>query len=423
MSQIGQLQKTSSTYSLSVRWSPCAVQERGGEPYRPKMLLLVDETKGLVVSFELLRQPCSPEQVREALLNALRRPAQGRPKLPKVLLIDNQEYLFVLQAALRSAGTVVRCHSDLPQLEHAYESMLQHAELEDEEEEVVCVSRFGKDLAIGFFEAAAEFYAAEPWHTLSNLDVLSWRVGDEEIRGVVVMGGAGEEFGVAVYETPEDALRVIEGNHLLPIQGVSLYSDAWIHVRDMNLIEARRYVFYAQQYPSLLPPENGFELDAAFVQDLTWVLKAVPKFVADGGGRLSEGNYALERCPLQKSESRLLEDYFLRLWRKKTAKARELARLFVDVLDGESEDYDELLEGMEAIGADYLAQVRQRSLQLQYFRTGPPARCGAAYRKAWRAIRSFVEPQTHFPRPLKKEELLRFIEMIDDHLAMGAGRR
>jgi hypothetical protein len=54
----------------------------------------------------------------------------------------------------------------------------------------------------GFFDAAAECYRAAPWVRLANDQPIALRIsaerGDERIA--VVMGNAGMEYGLAVYE-------------------------------------------------------------------------------------------------------------------------------------------------------------------------------------------------------------------------------
>jgi tetratricopeptide (TPR) repeat protein len=149
------------------------------------------------------------------------------------------------------------------------------------------------ELGGGVFAAAAEFYRAAPWIYLSDQDTLAIRVEPEtEARFAQVMGGAGIEYGLAVYRRWEDVERIFGfadhpmellapgGNHSFLFEDI-----AHLPIEDMEAAEQYSWeVADESAYPFPLiftPQEEVLRPDRA---DLLWyegALRAIPRFAQE----------------------------------------------------------------------------------------------------------------------------------------------
>lgn len=179
-----------------------------GAPYRPYLILVVHSTGSFVILQELLRTEPSVDQVRDALLKAMRHPAMGAfdPHRPTTVVTDDEELVEELQPklAMLNIRCVVGPTSELDEVLADLEYYLAGGEepvpglLDDPR---VTPEQVGE-----LFKAAAEFYREAPWRRMLDEDLVALRypVRGGEWRYASVMGNAGMEFGVAVFEDLSD---------------------------------------------------------------------------------------------------------------------------------------------------------------------------------------------------------------------------
>lgn len=373
-----------STFSVAIRWSPLSVQEGKEEPVRPKVLILADETVGTVLGFHMFMTGPTPKEVRDAVLATLDRPGV---ELPQEILVDDSERALALREAMALKKVPVRVTKVMPAVDAAYAALVRKGEVK---EATVSLSSINRKLALDFFRQASWFCEAQPWKLLAPSDILLWTDGDEE-RAVMVSGQSGKNFGILIYSDLEKALRINKGQSSLPWQGVLFNSNAWLHIRDVLLLEAERLKFPDGLFPNLLQPDLGFAFDRRLVRAVTWLLSAIAHFKCGGGSAVSGRRYRLRLYKQERSVHQNTEPPFLKAWGKNSKKAQNVAALFTEILDRREAERKELLPELIQIGEEYLREVKTSEFQPFYFLMHEPrGRRSASYRKAWATVKKVL---------------------------------
>ncbi|MFQ5857300.1 MAG: hypothetical protein ACE5LU_16965 [Anaerolineae bacterium] len=183
-------------------WTWITGEEVG--PYRPYLVLIVGPAGPFVVFQEMLKNEPSPAQVRDMLLKAMIRPAMGTggPRRPMALVMEDETLADALQPELDAlnihcaTGPTPELDDVLADLEYFLAGGHEpHPGLLDDPR--VTPEQVGE-----LFEAAADFYYEAPWDLMLDEDLVALRypVPGGEWRFVSVMGNAGMEFGLAVFE-------------------------------------------------------------------------------------------------------------------------------------------------------------------------------------------------------------------------------
>jgi hypothetical protein len=143
------------------------------------------------------------------------------------------------------------------------------------------------ELLESLFAAAADFYLIQPW-TFRN-DEKAIEVQAPDARLVVVMGAAGQSYGISVYDSPADLQRMLAATH--PLEAAEAlcwlaltYETAEYLDRD-DLQAIHKYgwrVAGEAAYPAITRIGSpGPDLQPPALQDLLWLegcLQALCKF-------------------------------------------------------------------------------------------------------------------------------------------------
>ena len=65
------------------------------------------------------------------------------------------------------------------------------------------------ELLESLFAAAADFYLIQPWTIINDEKAIEVQAPDARL--VVVMGAAGQSYGISVYDSPADLQRMLAG--------------------------------------------------------------------------------------------------------------------------------------------------------------------------------------------------------------------
>lgn len=350
-------------YSLSQRWSPAVVREsKKARPFRPSMLILVDEHRGTICKFDQRRQKWQPAEVADWLRrHAL--PPQGSQ-----LWLDDSP----LQAYLSEHLLDVQCElrESLPELERAMQSLSQH--LNPDQPSVVEI--LGRSEALQLFRSAHNFFVSRPWKTLDSETALAFRDRHDRQWGLVVMGSGGQEFGLAVYSSPAEAQAAIAGEEVMPVLGFSSAAEYQVGAQDLDLIERENLVLPNGEYPWVFAPLTK-TLSRTPLKDTEWLLRQVPRLAQNQHQPIEEQGLQLQLVVSPPSD--LSERYaaiFLHYWGKNTDHAWQLADLLAHFATEKfaalkSSELQERMEALVAIGGQYLAdQPRKKKLNLDYLR-------------------------------------------------------
>ena len=350
------------TCSLAQRWSPAVVD--GGEPtepYRPRLLLYVDEQNGRVYRSETLPERLTPQQVSDWL-----------PSVPKCLWVDDEELLAFFREHRRDVACLLK--KKLPQLERALGAL--QTSLAPQEHSLSGL--LGEQSAQVFYEAAWKFYAAAPWTRISSEECLLYVDAGGQAWSVVVMGSAGEEFGLAIFADPKDGPAMIRGEALFPTLGFSLSPNYLVPARDLDFLEKSRLQFPGGEFPWLIfkpPALRPFSPRHCAV--VLWLLVHIPAFAMVPSRRLETGEGSLSLLDEGDAEHALdmLVDLLLGLWGKRSQHAEELAVVLSDFAGEvllprckDEKQFEKEFHRLAQIGANYLVvHGRKRKVAVEYF--------------------------------------------------------
>lgn len=204
MADVQALPQAEETWQVTALKMWAWITDEEGESYRPYLVLVASPDGPLLLFQEMLETRPSIAQVRDALLKAMSHPAAGAgtPRRPTVVVSDDEDLAGALASEMTPLS--IRCiAAATPELD----DMLAELEyfLAGGHEPVPGLlddPRVTPEQVGEFFEAAADLYREAPWELMLDEDLLAVRypVPDGEWRFVSVMGNAGLEFGLAVFE-------------------------------------------------------------------------------------------------------------------------------------------------------------------------------------------------------------------------------
>ena len=349
-------------FSLAQRWAPLVIQEEEEEePVRPHLLLLVDEAGQRVQAFHQQDERFRPEQIQAWL-------EQQRPR-PEELWVDDP----ALQAYLEKHWRFGPCRlkTRLPRFQAAWRYLSRSLATE----EGSLLELLGPQRARRFYRSAHAFFASNPWDHLSNEDCLAYQDQEGTLWGVVVMGSGGEEFGLALYSSPSEAIEAIQGAPAIPTLSFALAEEWLVPAQDLDFLESCQLRFLHDLYPWLCyrlgtsrPPQPRH---AHLVH---WLLENIPEFIRGGRAALVRDQCSLALLARPRAGfEQTLYGALLTCWGKKSRHAEMLAELLVDFASDELDGLElpEVLPRLVSLGQEYLAvHGRKRSVVIGYF-TGP----------------------------------------------------
>lgn len=295
------------------RWGLLTAQLRlwitpeGEAPYQPYIVLVLDLTRDKLLANEIMPQPPTADEIESALAQAMLQPGRGagRPRRPAELVLTDAALAETLSPALARVGVQGRVQP-LPELQAVV------AELEDRmrggrPEPVGLLTTAGvtPDLAGSLFAAAAEFYRAAPWVALNNAQALAVSIPPERepARIVAVMGNAGMQYGLAVYERWSDFEKTYLGGDdlselIAPEGNLSLwYEDVTaVPFADLDALRAHGWPVAGEHaYPIPVRFFAEGRLARPGPEDLHWLetaLLAIARAVREGLRPDGQGDYA-----------------------------------------------------------------------------------------------------------------------------------
>lgn len=191
----------STSWVLGRRTAPFLVESP--VRYRPELLVLIDVGAHRMVALE----PVEPGQTAEAVA------AWAGPRVESgvTLRVDSEELAAALRVRLDARADVFV--AETPEVDEALDSLeefsdRQRAEARRDPDWVDDVPSAAK---AGFYEAAARFENVEPWRWASDGHVLAFDAPGLGWPGAiaVVMGNAGESFGLTLFRSMVDYVRFV----------------------------------------------------------------------------------------------------------------------------------------------------------------------------------------------------------------------
>lgn len=186
----------------------------GGETVKPTLLLLINLTQEEVLRLDIYETRPGAALVHQNLWQSMSQPEQGKLKSHRPLEVkfEQADLLDEIAPALREikvAATV----SEAPPLVDALISGLTQTFDDAPTELPGLLSVPGTDpkMIASLFYAAASFYRAAPWRRIADYQTLAVTIDPPgQQLFVQIMGNGGMEYGLTLYSSWEDVLRIFE---------------------------------------------------------------------------------------------------------------------------------------------------------------------------------------------------------------------
>ncbi len=178
----------------------------------PAMILFNWDSRN-VQAFEVFAGEPKHQDTLEFIQNALTSPSEDLSQpahRPRYLMLETEELVAALKPALDEMGIQVRLTDRLDIIDEIVKAM-------EREIKTTLVDIPGlltgkgvtAELVRDVFEAAAEFYRAEPWEALGGDQVIHVRILPRgRARFILVLGQGGVQYGIVQHKRVEDFARI-----------------------------------------------------------------------------------------------------------------------------------------------------------------------------------------------------------------------
>lgn len=201
---------------------------------RPALLLVVSD--GFILTGDIVGQPsAAPEDVAELLAGAIQTAAASTGRPPDVVHVRHPAVAERLGELLASSGSAVASVPALPELDEAlagfHSMVLGRAESAGPRPRAASPVTWAgwalpDEQVARVFSSAARYFRAAPWSNITNEDILRTTVRGGGTWSASVMGMAGEEFGLALYERHEDLLALLGSDPDFPGHAMAAISGS-----------------------------------------------------------------------------------------------------------------------------------------------------------------------------------------------------
>lgn len=287
------LRQTDETWQGAVRLMRVWITPPDRPPYRPYIILFVDQKNDKFMGTHNVEARPTPEEVLDTLIRVMTRPAPGagRPRRPMRLLIDDTELVQALAPRLSALGIQCQFHP-VPLADCFLHDLEIYLIGREPLPGLLRIPGVTPHMVESLYKAAAFFYQEAPWRWISDAYPIEIRYPpDSPSRFAVVMGYGGITYGLAVYESPDQLRLLYSGVPLERATGrassMSLTFNPQTETSFDDLEDIARYgwpVAGESAYPVILRLSPEGEVISPSRADLSWfeaALLAVPRFVRD----------------------------------------------------------------------------------------------------------------------------------------------
>lgn len=304
---LSELSQTGGTWHVAIHHLRVWVKPEDEEPTRPWALLALDLASMMIQHTTILPVYPEPALVAEFLAEAMRRRDTSvniRPHRPAVIQFEDATLASALTPQLEAINVATRQAARPETVKNMLNGLEEHLRGRAEPKGLLEVRGVKPALVGGLFAAAADFYRATPWEQLTDRNVFAVEVPElERKQFVIVMGGAGVEYGLAVFEQWADVERMFEpsldmmdhiptkGAHALHYNEITMVPFA-----DLDAIAEYGWEVAAEDaypVPMIFTPEG--EARRPQRKQLQWyeaTLRALPIFIRDHLRPDGEGDFA-----------------------------------------------------------------------------------------------------------------------------------
>ncbi len=261
----------------------------------PWLTIVMDIKSRMLLNLDMSSLQPHADDIIDNLLEVMKKPMipELNPIRPSEIHFEQKDIAEAVRPVLQGYGISAFHRPSQGYVNHIVSELREKFESEGDVplEGLLQMPGVSPSLAGHFYEAAAEFFLAEPWIWLSNYDVLKIQVGPKgPARFAVVMGLAGMDYGLSVHQSwkeIEDLYLNDDPEGGLPRSGrhVLMYNEAPVIAID-DLLEVSKYgwqVLTTDFFPTpVIITKRGFSRpEADMLQWYEAVLKALVIFVKE----------------------------------------------------------------------------------------------------------------------------------------------
>lgn len=176
---------------------------REGEPYRPEMLLWIDDNQ-LVLGVATEKPGELLARASASLTETMAKPMVGTADAPTRIRVATKELAEVLRAGHPKIEIVC---APTPEVDAVMAVMREHMGDDTEEEQTYLGPDITPEMMASFFRSAATLFRARPWaHIPANRSVFSLTIEQLGLReaALVVIGQMGESLGFILFSSLDD---------------------------------------------------------------------------------------------------------------------------------------------------------------------------------------------------------------------------
>jgi len=206
LKQVQRLKQHDEYWAATTRLARMWITPKQAPPYRPYLTVLLSQ-HGKILGSHVMEQPPAAEALFESLLRAMRRPAlgSGRSRRPTRMYLDHAEHVAALTPLLETLNIQCVHRPTLAMADEVVTAMETQWGKYPLPPGLVSMPSVTLPMLGHLHALAAQFYRATPWRWFHDHHPFAIQVPPEDApRYAIVMGNAGEVFGVSVYDTPGD---------------------------------------------------------------------------------------------------------------------------------------------------------------------------------------------------------------------------
>lgn len=304
---LSELPQSDGAWHVAIHHLRVWVKPEDETPTRPWAVLALDLSSMMIQHTTILPVYPEPSLVAEFLAEAMRRRDTSvniKPHRPATIQFEDETLATALTPQLEAINVAAR-HAARPEaVKNMIDGLEEHLRDGPEPKGLLEVRGVKPPQVGGLFAAAADFYRAALWDQLTDRHVFAVEVPELALKHfVIVMGGGGMEYGLAVFEQWDDVERMFEPafdmfDHI-PAKGARAlnYNEiTMVPFADLDAIEEYGWEVAAEDaypVPMIFTPKG--EVRRPQRKQLQWyeaTLRALPIFVRDHLQPDGEGDFA-----------------------------------------------------------------------------------------------------------------------------------
>jgi hypothetical protein len=261
----------SNVYSLTQRWSPFAGNNEKGEPARPHLQILMNETTGSRLVANMTDEPVHVMDLAGWVGDQI-------PLQESELVLDKLNWVPVFQ--LLYPNCRIRYEARPAHLHDYLQELARKSAEHNTSDDYCLLELFGPEVSLRFYREAWEYLLSDPL-------VLALEARPLDFRS---RSGAHYQVSFDPQGEPGFLLKDPCGEFCL---GVGYGTAAFVDAQDLELLEEARIDFFADQYPWILTrqPEG---LTREWLDDIIWLLANLAAAVRNPKRRSSQGRSLMQ---------------------------------------------------------------------------------------------------------------------------------